>query len=331
MKTIIKKYLSGKSTENECSQLLDWLREGDHLKDFRKVKSEWEPVALDGKMPEASKESWGSIQNQLLLATQRKLQKSTRYLQFVKYAAVLVFAVFVAAAGIKLTGIGTVPGQLHYSVVKADAGQIANVVLPDQTEVWLNSGSHIRYNNEFASSNREIELVGEAYFSVTKNKNLPLVVSGSPVQVKVLGTKFNVSAYPEDNYFNVILEEGKVVLNSDRYKNFAKELHPNELAVFNKKTKTLSVKKVNVEHYTSWKDGMINIHNLPLEEVVVKLSKRYNQQFKVDEKVKQIRYTYTIKNEPLSDVLQLMETITPVDAVQEGDVISLKYNRQKDK
>ena len=331
MKATIKKYLTGKGTGDDHRQLLDWIREDDHLKDFYEIRNAWESDIFQSEMPADSQKSWSSLQNQLLIATQRKLQKSTRYLRFFKYAAVLIFAVFIATDGARLIGVGAGIDQLHYSTVKADAGQIANVILPDQTEVWLNSGSYIRYNNEFASSNREIELVGEAYFNVTKNATLPLLVSGSPIQVKVLGTKFNVSAYPEDHSFNVILEEGKVELISDRYKNFREEIKPNYLAVFNKESKQLDIRKVNVEHYTSWKNGMVNIYNLPLEKVVIKLSKRYNQQFEIDEEVKQLRYTYTIKNEPLSDILNLMETITPIEVIQKGDVIRLKYNRQKNK
>lgn len=331
MKEIIRKYLRGKSTASEHGQLLEWMREDDHLKKFQEIKGEWESKAFDDVMPESSQKSWNAVQNQLLVATQSKLQKSVRSLQFFKYAAVLVFAVFIAAAGVKLAGIGEGTDHLQYSIVKADAGQIANVVLPDQTEVWLNSGSYIRYSNKFASKNREIELHGEAYFSVTKNPEMPLVVTGSSVEVKVLGTKFNVSAYPEDPHFSVALEEGKVELVSSVYKNFNKPLEPDHLAVFNKNTKELEIKQVKVKHFTSWKDGMINIYNLPLEEVVQKLSKRYNQQFVVEEEVKQIRYTYTIKNETLPEVLKLMETITPIEVVQAGDVINLKQRKQKTK
>jgi ferric-dicitrate binding protein FerR (iron transport regulator) len=145
----------------------------------------------------------------------------------------------------------------------------------------------------------------------------------------VLGTRFNVSAYPEDKNFNVTLEEGSVELISDRYKNFSKKIEPGELAVFNKENRTYLVEKVNVELYTSWKEGMIHLYNLPLAEVVQKLEKRYNQKFQLDDEVKLLRYTYTIKNEPLSDILRLMETITPIDVIQEGEVISLKYNKNK--
>lgn len=326
MKEIIEKYLSGKTDAQEYRQLLNWIRQNGHLRDFQKFKKDWESDGLMKEFPAGSKEKWNLLQGQLLRTTYIQLQKSKRNLRIFRYAAIFIAFVLMTAVGIKWIDRDSAE-DVYYNIVKADAGQIANVILPDHTQVWLNSGSSIRYDNEFASTNREIELVGEAYFQVSKNPQLPLIVTGSPVQVKVLGTKFNISAYPDDKLFNVVLEEGKVELISDVYKNFRKELIPGELAAFNKGSKEMAVKKVNVELHTAWKDGIINIYNLPLDEVVVKLAKRYNQKFEVDEEVKQIRYTYTIKNESLSDVLRLMETITPVVAVQKGEIISLKYQK----
>ena len=86
---------------------------------------------------------------------------------------------------------------------------------------------------------------------------------------------------------------------------------------------------VNTGLFTSWKDGIINIYNMPLSELVIKLEKRYNQKFEVDNEIKNLPYTFTIKNEKLSNILSLMEKITPVDVVQSGNVIELRYNQQK--
>jgi ferric-dicitrate binding protein FerR (iron transport regulator) len=325
VKKLIKKYLSGKGSDEEHRDLLGWMREGRHREKFQDVKKEWESEALSEDMPDQSNDAWNIMQKVILEDTQRELRKSTRYLKVFQYAAVLVAFFFVAGISAKMLGL-QFNSNHQYSIIKADAGQIANVVLPDSSEVWLNSGSYIKYSNDFASSNRNVELYGEAYFRVKKNKKLPFLVTGSPIHVKVLGTKFNVSAYPEDNLFKVTLEEGSVKVYSEIYDGIDKEIKPGELASFNKKNKTLFVKDVNVDLHTSWKDGILNIYNLSLEEVAVKLDKRYNQKFEVDEDVKKLQYTYTIKNESLFDILKLMETITPIEAVQEGDVIRIKKN-----
>ncbi|WP_423127199.1 FecR family protein [Gaoshiqia sp. Z1-71] len=328
MKSLIRKYLSGSGSRLDQQQLLDWLRTDGHLSGFQTEKAKWEKESLHERMSLTTQASWNSVQQQLLDQAHANLSETTKYLRFFRYAAVLLVLFSIGLITVYLLGRSTV-SQEFFTMVKAEPGQIANVVLPDQTQVWLNSGSYIRYSNQYASTNRNIELVGEAFFEVTKNKELPLTVKGSVIDVKVMGTKFNVSAYPDDNYFYVALEEGKVELSSDQLKNFRYEMMPNDFASFNKETHAMDLKKVNVDLYTSWKDGMINIYNLPLEEVIVKLSKRYNQKFQVDNELKQLRYTYTIKNEALSDILTLMETITPIDVVQKGDLIHLKYNKQK--
>lgn len=328
MKALIEKYLSGRSSADEQRQLLNWLRKGDHLVDFRDVEEQWRSAAIDRETPEVSKEAWSSLQGVLLRQTQQRLQRSKYYLRVFQYAAIVLVVMFIAAVGVRLIGVDIVQ-ENRYNTVQADAGQIAKVVLPDQTEIWLNSGSTIRYDHDFGFSNRIVDLKGEAYFSVARDPNQPFIVTGSDIHVQVLGTKFNISAYPQDENFSVTLEEGSVELVSDRYADFSKKIEPGELAVFNKVHQSYQVDRVNVELYTSWKEGMIHIYNLPLEEVVKKLEKRYNQKFHLDDEVKSLRYTYTIKNEALSDILQLMETITPIDAIQEGEVISLKYNKNK--
>jgi ferric-dicitrate binding protein FerR (iron transport regulator) len=106
-------------------------------------------------------------------------------------------------------------------------------------------------------------------------------------------------------------------------------MRPGEMASFSKVKKELAIATVNTNLYTSWKDGLINIYNLPLSELVIKLEKRYNQKFEVDEAIKSMPYTFTIKNEDLSSVLSLMEKITPVVAIQDKNVIKLKHNKTK--
>ncbi|HAZ02601.1 MAG: hypothetical protein A2W90_16175 [Bacteroidetes bacterium GWF2_42_66] len=325
MKSIIRKYLSGNSSEEEKQNILNWMRKDGNLVDFQQEKVKWEMGAIREEMSLTSRESWNSLQNQLLQQTQQKLQRTLVYMRFFKYAAIILVLLSVSAAGFFAINNFSKSEKI-ITTIRAEKGQIANVVLPDSTEIWLNSGSILKYNNNFSLTNRDVELVGEAFFSVTKNKKLPMVVKGSKIEVKVLGTRFNVSAYPEDNLFNVTLEEGEIELMSSGSKNFSKFMSPGELASFDKKSNDLNIKTVNTDMYTSWKNGIINIYNLPLEEVIVKLSKRYNQKFEIDSELKSLRYTYVIKNEPLSEVLQIMETITPIKVSQEGDIIKLKYS-----
>ena len=89
------------------------------------------------------------------------------------------------------------------------------------------------------------------------------------------------------------------------------------------------VSEVNTSRYTSWKDGIINFYNLNLEEVVMRLETRYNQKFEYDAEVKDNLYTFTIKNEPLHEILRLMENITPIKAEQKDELITIKLDKNK--
>lgn len=329
MRSNIKKYLTGKNSDAEQKVLLDWIRQDKHLAEFQDVKKEWKNHVVNEPIPSEHQENWNNIQNHLLSRMQSNLKRTERRLLFFRYAAISIALISIPSI-LYFYSQSEKEKPLTYTSVSADFGQISKVMLPDSTVIWINSGSTIKYNNLFSTTNRDISLVGEAFFMVHKNKDLPLVVKSEDLRVKVLGTEFSVISYPEDNSIQVILEEGKVELTSSTHSTFAHDMKPGELAVFNKLRKDLTISNVNTGLYTSWKDGMINIYNLPLSELIVKLERRYNQKFVVDSAIRDLPYTFTIKNENLNSILSLMEKITPVNVVQHDNVIELKHaNRRK--
>jgi ferric-dicitrate binding protein FerR (iron transport regulator) len=330
MKSNIYKYLSGKSSVSEQKELLDWLRRENHIAEFQKIKREWTDEISKEELPPEYHQNWSELQSTIHQKMQSELRGVKRNLNFFRYAAIFILLISVPSIIYLLQfKSNSIAQPLVYTTVAADFGQISKVVLPDSTTIWVNSGSTLTYNNQFSSSNRDIKLIGEAYFKVTKNKNLPLIIRSGNLIVKVLGTEFCVSAYPEEKNIKVVLEKGKVELHSSVNSNFMQEMNPGEMASFDKEKKELLISYVNTSLYTSWKDGLINIYNLRLSELVIKLEKRYNQKFLVDEAIKNLHYTFTIKNEDLNSVLRLMEKITPVDAIQREDAIELKYNKTK--
>jgi ferric-dicitrate binding protein FerR (iron transport regulator) len=327
MKSKIKNYLSGRSSDDEQKMLLNWLRKEGNLAEFNSVKNEWKNEIIQDDIPLEFRPNWSNIQNNLFGQIQSENAKAHRTLKIFRYAAALILLISVPSLLFYFLNPKT-PGQVAFTTVSAEYGQISKVVLSDSTVIWVNSGSNVTYNNQFSASNRDIKLAGEAYFKVTKNKDLPLVVSSGDLLVKVLGTEFGVSAYPEEKEIQVVLENGKVELSSLSHENFRQVMKPGELASFNREKKEMEIRTVNTGLYTSWKDGMINVYNLPLSELVIKLEKRYNQKFKVDDEIKSLPFTFTIKNENLNSVLSLMEKITPVQVVQNKNVIELKYSQR---
>jgi ferric-dicitrate binding protein FerR (iron transport regulator) len=213
--------------------------------------------------------------------------------------------------------------------VVAENGQMSKVMLPDRSVVWLNSGSEIRYDNYYGVKNRKIQLLGEAYFDISRNELLPVVVDCRELQIKVTGTKFNVHAFPGGEQINVVLEEGSVDLLKGGNSDFRYSLTPGQMATFDSPSKKMTFSRVNTSKFTSWKEGIVNIYDLPLDEVVLRLKMRYNQEFVVDENVMHYHYTFTIKNESLQDVIALIEKITPVKAEQTGSVIIFRPDKTR--
>jgi len=328
MKNIITKYLDGTATKVEQTKLLLWLRQKENHIVFNSLKLEWKKGLDNVQLPVGSEKSWNTIQDQLLQKSYKGWHSSRKMNQFFRIAAIFFFVLSLGSAVYFVSNQYKTTPEFFTSVV-AENGQISKVELPDGSVVWLNSGTKLRYSNLFAADNRNIDLNGEAYFQVSKNKELPLIVTSGELQVKVLGTKFNVSAYPSSENIDVVLESGKVELLSTVLESFQYQLKPGERATFSKAGRQLAVSRVNTAKYTSWKDGIINIYNQPLDELVKRLETRYNQKFEYTKELKDYHFTFTIKNESLDEIIDLMEKVAPVKAVQKDDIIEFKLDKKR--
>lgn len=330
MRAIIIKYFEGKVNTYELSELSDWLQNKDHKQQFNEIKSEWENKRLGEGVSSEYLMGWANIQSKLLHEAENKQHKLLKFNLLFRYAAIFIVLLSISSLWYHFEKDHAI-SLVNFTKVSADKGQVTKVFLPDGTEVWLNYGSSIKYDALFAKENRNIELDGEAFFKAAKNKELPMVVSCADLRVKVVGTSFNVMSYLEDRNINVTLEEGVVLLYDDSNPSEVKEMKPGEMGTYSKNNKQINIDSVNTDLFTSWKDGVINIYNLTLEELVLTLERRYNQKFEIDDAAKSLRYTLTIKNETLQQVLDLLKMINSVDPVQKNDVVYLKYNSQRAK
>ena len=172
-------------------------------------------------------------------------------------------------------------GTPDYNELLIPFGKTSQIILPDGTKVHLNAGSRLVYPEFFKDKHRTVFLMGEAFFDVKENKNRPFVVKTTDVKLKVLGTKFNVSAYSSDNVIETVLTEGKVSLEPLNGGVFAKsmELLPNQLASFDKGTQELVVNDVDVSNYVLWKDGILKFESTDLSRIVKRLERFYNVRF----------------------------------------------------
>jgi ferric-dicitrate binding protein FerR (iron transport regulator) len=134
------------------------------------------------------------------------------------------------------------------------------------------------YSSSFTGKKREVYLIGEGFFEVADNEEIPFVVQTADLNVEALGTKFNLSAYAADSFIETVLVEGKVRLMGKGNNPFAKDfiLEPNQLAVFNRGNKELKIKEVNIVNHVSWHEGFLNFDSSDLNRIVKKLERYYN-------------------------------------------------------
>jgi hypothetical protein len=175
--------------------------------------------------------------------------------------------------------LGKEPTEMNQLVIPY--GKMSELTLPDGTFVCLNAGSRLIYPTLFTDKTREVFLVGEAFFIVKHDKLKPFVVKTTDLSVRVMGTRFNISAYSSDNVIETVLTEGLVKLEHNNAGIFSgtTELKTGQLATFDKATRTTQVKTVDTEPYILWKDGLYKFESTDLSRVIKKLERYFNIRF----------------------------------------------------
>lgn len=196
----------------------------------------------------------------------------------------------------------------QYNEVVVPYGTKSIIELEDGTKIWLNAGSRFAFPTHFGGNKREVFLEGEAYFVVAHNEAKPFLVNTNEVTVKVLGTRFNISAYDLDEDILTVLEEGKVTISRNSALSLAEKetvMTPNQKAVYNKELKTINVKdEPDVEFYTAWVEGWFLFSKESLVAVFNKLERYYNVKFIYDKSF--------LSNDLISGKLDLKDSISDV-------------------
>ena len=253
------------------------------------------------------------IQKRKIYAGQRSRSFSSRLLRL-------------AAALILLVALGSVTYLFvyHSRMLEPDVtyieksnpgGQRSMIVLPDDSRLWLNASSQVRYPETFQGFNRRfIELTGEAYFEVEQDADKQFVVHTGDLSVRVEGTRFNVKAYPEERYIETTLVEGVVVVSPVSLTQ-VHEMRPGSKAVYSRTDHSVGIhQKANVLESIAWKDGKLIFNNEPFAEVVRELERWYGVEIHLDDRLMgKHRYTMTITDESLQRVCQLLSNTTPMN------------------
>ncbi len=195
-------------------------------------------------------------------------------------------------------------------------GKRSKIILSDGSVVHLNAGTKFIFPKRFTSNERTVFLSGEAFFEVTSNKEKPFIVKtiDDKVSVEVLGTKFNVSAYPIDSDILTVLTEGKVVVTENNiFKTQRAILKPGQLASWNKNTEKVNIKEVNTDNYTLWTSGLLHFESESIINIVRKIERFYNVEiiFENISDVKKINVSGKLDlNDKIEQTLENLTTTT---------------------
>lgn len=240
----------------------------------------------------------------------RKLKIPVHYL---KYAAVFVVALLIGALGYRFVEAYGWNQQVAYNELTIPYGERSEIALYDGTKVWLNSGTTMKFPTSFSPDERRIYLDGEAYFEVShKSNHQPFIVSTPAMDIKVLGTHFNVNAYADDAEVVATLEEGKIVV-VDKYSRQETELQPGDQLAVNITSGQAQLQSVDTELFTCWKDNLLRFQDATFDEVIQKMERWYDVNIKLQKgmQVKKL-YTMTIKTESLREMLNLLTYTTAI-------------------
>lgn len=267
---------------------------------------------------------WERLFSSIEKKTITKMKTRRLFLQYMKYAAAVVLGIGISLSTLYLTNQENLSIVGNYKLVTSK-GEKSYLQLPDGTKVWLNSCTTLEYAENYGHSNRSIYLDGEAYFEVAKNKDLPFVVKANGIDVKAIGTAFNVSAYMEDSQLTTTLFNGKVAVQPTLTKQEVL-LEPNQVAVYDKSRNKIEVVPYDKKLFAQWRGGFLSFEMMYLQDITKLLERNYNVVFRYENQgIKKLRFSGSFRNnEDLSEILNVIKTNTGIRYQILKDTIVIK-------
>lgn len=218
----------------------------------------------------------------------------------------------------------------QYNILSTERGGDWTLVLEDGTKVYLNSSSILKYPVAFTGDKRQVYLQGEAYFEVAHDADKPFTVHTDNMDIRVLGTSFNVNAYPDVSTYRTTLVNGKieVACSGNTY-----TVMPGQQLVYEKEASTVRIMEVDTDLYASWRTGFYKFNDTRLEDILNTLSLRYDVNVVyIDESVKDLRFTTSGKIARDSNLMTLLKKFEHTDNVRfelSGKKLTVKTVKQK--
>ena len=280
---LMMNYFQGSMSEQDYEQLLFLVNSNEVYKEkFLEMKM----IRAKSFIPHFEDQKNANYQQLLHTLNLKPVKTLNRYIATFKWAAAVIVLCVISSL-VSLYVYQTSDNIRQESFIcetVVPLGSQVQVYLPDSSVVHLNSGSILRYNSAYNKNNREIYLNGEGYFTVQKNKDIPFLVKAGDLNIKVLGTTFNVKAYEEDSRIEVGLIKGSInVFTQNEYSN-NRILAPNEHLIYNKLTRTIHTSGVDAQSVYQWTSGVLYFNKSSLADIFKALERKFNVTIEIDSK-----------------------------------------------
>lgn len=327
---LLAKYLNGECNQDESEQIESWIAESENnRKEFDSLRNMMAKTDLALKRNKFSSfEAWPRVMNKAL-KKEEKPKRNYRFSDLYKYAAILVVAFLLGSAALYF---GLKAMQADPIEIASGSTVMTGLVLPDGTQVALNSNSILTYPDEFEGAVREVTISGEAFFDVTPNPGKPFIIHAGEAVVKVVGTSFNVNAYPGNPKVEVIVASGKVEVSQDQSAPSATQekvlLTPGEKGILTSGKKNRIVKQDNSDrNYLAWKTQSLEFNETPLHEVVDKLQQVYGVEILIqDEELNELVLTARFDQKPVEFILNVIRLTFNLQLTNENNQFILSQN-----
>lgn len=337
---IIQKYFEGKLTLKEQIELSEQLADRQNQVAEEILNEDWEAQLYLESAPDRNlKPILDRVHHTIRLNEGNKPIHLSWIHGFQRVAAILIIPLMLSFLAYFYFQSKPSVVPVSFAEIQCPMGVRTKFQLPDGSTGYLNSGSSLKYPVQFIGE-RKVELIGEAFFDVVHNAEIPFHVNTKNLDIKVLGTTFNVIANEDEQTEEIVLQTGKVDVSSKSGNQMA-VLKPNEQLTLDIEKQTVTKSEVEATQYTSWKEGKLVFRNENMQQVARRLSRWYNAEVVVDDRLLE-NYTFhaTFADEPLDEVLKLLSLTTPLSYQEEKRIsngngvfekrkIALKINRSK--
>ncbi len=311
-------------TAEEDLILQQWLDESEeHLQHFNEVKKIWMAAELDSSFEPDVDMAWNKVSEQLHLNDKGRVGKVVKMPNRTNQILYRIAASIVILLGVTwiYTNKFTQPETMRFATL---ANEQKEIVLPDNSVVYLNANSVIEYPENFKGDTREIKLEGEAFFEIKKNPLKPFIIHTSDAYTKVLGTSFNILARKQSEEIVVSVKTGKVEVGIDAQHNV--QLEPGYSAIVNLEKKEVQKTVTPSENYLSWKTKEVIFEDVLISEVITFMESYYDVKVNANDQILNCHFTGKFNDPSLTELLNVLELSNGIQYQLNDKEITLKGN-----